>query len=1212
MSLTFKEITREERDREQLQRFTSSRERVVSVAVSALLPDVVGITVENGFVELIDINSGNFRLFLTYLEGEMVPLETCIRCFSLLPCLEIAVKVGIVDRIKRTRILEGTVAHPPSPAEWPSPPYQDLPVSPSGGSSSSQRGLNAFFLYSIGYSNQILIADTSSGEVTVLTECESRPSVLAADGDYVMCGEGSGKVSVWNLMSIMLRFAHSPASRQTSNEASWVRPSSSPSRGRDGGNSLERMDRGIDRRSSRVGGGHSTWLSAVLDTAVEAEVEGSIPLWSAFPSSHDALDRPSITGLARCRYQLFCLTSDCHCAVLHVDSGMVVGKLAQELAPLVSLLPFPSAEERGITCWGGGYAGEEQDAAAPLTSMIAAYEDQLIVYRERDGAYEDVAGAAGTVLECSTHSVSFPAGIVPVPPPREGLRVYGYEGRCASSAPIACLTCSEDFIAAGTKSGVVILYRCSPAFGIIEEIRRFDVWFAVVAIQLFSEAESTKTAQNGSFLAVSTPGDMRPTLPINESLDTTLLVVTATGNVWRWPLKELLLPGSTLFQQNAETASLDPESEKKGEDNTNKRGEGKGSEADAADHATSARPGERRAWKEGGESPLSSFDDVRKENERFGTSLLLQGEEKDDPTKKKEKEKRMGMEKIDSPPPSPSCHIPVATTKDGSNDGMGGTVYHSPCQSEWRVKGGRTSVPEENSTMGMQKDVSPGGASGTKGGPFHTERLVEGREEQEVQTAYTQWKQRLHRQLSSPLPYVRQCGSTSSSGDGGPSSWLPQEDDDERPGDGHGVTVCTIPGLRRGTRMDPRVVDALLSNAAARNVAEENDAPHALQEENTPMAGQLLPTTLHGSTEASIPAGTVAHTLSEPHSEKPVRLLPPLLIGQAGEWNSTAMQEERADALRMEGKALEGKSKKDAASGVCSWVMGNTSSSAVAGGTSDTGHPPPPLLVSSLAYQFPITAPHVRLQETLYQDVPQIVEVLAEDKMQQSHPRPYHHLQCRQRGNAKTSGVGDEKCDANEWEEQAEPFKREVNHHAKSEEKQPQGISGVEEKGIHPVAAGCRRESQTLDESGEGQLEDRTKHERVKVCESSRHQSRENVDDLQEVTQGLMARKKDPIYEKERRRPPPNILYHHGCDALLYSFSFSSPGQRTGYSAAFPTRSLSSTKRMAHFSDEGKGEDAFFPSLSSDLILFQEYPLYPTEPTFSSVPLPLPGTFPLF
>lgn len=1193
MSLCFKEITREEGDREQLERFTASRERVVSVAVSALLPDIVGITVENGFVELININSGNFRLFLTYLEGEMVPLETSIRCFSLLPSLEIAAKVGIVGRIKRSRMQAGTVAHPTSYGAWPSVPFPDALASPLNEFASGQGGLNAFFLYSIGYSNQVLIAETSSGEVTILTECESRPSVLNADADYVMCGEGSGKVSVWNLTSILLRYSHSPASREIPQEAPWKHPSRIPTSGGDGGNTMH-------RRSSRGGDSHSTWLSAALDKAAEAAAEaedGSTPIWSAFPSARDVLDRPSITGLARCRYQLFCLTSDCHCHILHMDSGMVLGKLVQELAPLVSLLPFPAGEERGIRCWGG--REEEEDAAAPWMSMIAAYRDQVVVYRAKDAGYENAVGAAGTVLECRTDSTSFPAGIVPVPPPRERQRVYGYEGACASSTTLSCLTCSEHFIAAGSTSGVIVLYRCSPAFGIIEEIRRFDVWCPVVSIQLFWEAEEVE--KNGPFFGLSTPSGMRPSLPKEESMGA-LLVITASGNVWRWPLKELLLPRSTLFQQNSEETSLDHEGPPQTKEERDRRRRGEGG-VDAVGRGTRGHAGRSTAWEEEGgddhSSSSSSADGAWKEKiNQFRSPLLLTEEEEDNDTHEKEgKENPMGKHQEDSPPPSPSFRVPTPTGKDSSEES---------------AKRATAPFPEEEQTIGMrQGQASSNRPSPTDALSAPTDPLIDGKEKREVSTAYTAWKQRLHHQLASPSPHIRPWDA----------SWAgcgaPQEEGGEHAAGGQGASAYTIPGLRQGPRMDPRVIDALLSNAAARNVAEEKHAAHTLHDENASprTTGPCLPHAPHGRTGEAI---------SIAHSDAAFLTLPPLRIGQPGEWNSTAMHEERAEALRMEGMALGAKAIKNKKEeeeeeercGVSSRARQRVSPAPQGGGNPCTGSPPP-LLVSALAYQFPIPAPHVRLKETLYEDVPQIVEVLVEEKMQQKHPRPYYHLQCRPKnGKVIASDAGQDGCgDMEKWDDHTEePFTRDHKHHTKAESKKPHGIPAVKGKEVHTVVAGCRSEPETVEEKEDAE-EECTKRDRVKRCGSSHRENLDNVDDLQEVTQGLIARKKDPLYEKERQRPPPNILDHHGCDTLLYSFPFSNPGQRSSYPAAFAMgemRSLSSTAEMVPFSQEGRGVDLFFPSLSSELILFQEYQLQPTEPVFFPVSLPVPGTFPLF
>lgn len=147
-SLVVKELDAKERcDEALLDLFQRSRERVVKVAATHLLPDCIAVTTANGFIELIETGSGEFRLFLTHLDH--IPLDTALRCFALVPSLFFA------------------------------------------------RGRHPHLLYSLAYSNELLLGELDSGDVTVLGTFSTRPSCAFCDGDYIVCGEGAGQVSVW-------------------------------------------------------------------------------------------------------------------------------------------------------------------------------------------------------------------------------------------------------------------------------------------------------------------------------------------------------------------------------------------------------------------------------------------------------------------------------------------------------------------------------------------------------------------------------------------------------------------------------------------------------------------------------------------------------------------------------------------------------------------------------------------------------------------------------------------------------------------------------------------------------------------------------------------------------------------------------------------------------------------------------------------------------
>ncbi|KEG10077.1 putative suppressive immunomodulating factor [Trypanosoma grayi] len=147
--LTLRELDTHERDDQLLlERFELCRHDVARVSSSPILPDCIAVTTKGGFVELINIATGAFRVFLSHLGG--TPLESPLRCFALVPALYAA------------------------------------------------RGTH-HLLYSIAYSNELLLADMECGGVEVLATFHSRPSVVFCDGDHMACGEGCGQVALWRV-----------------------------------------------------------------------------------------------------------------------------------------------------------------------------------------------------------------------------------------------------------------------------------------------------------------------------------------------------------------------------------------------------------------------------------------------------------------------------------------------------------------------------------------------------------------------------------------------------------------------------------------------------------------------------------------------------------------------------------------------------------------------------------------------------------------------------------------------------------------------------------------------------------------------------------------------------------------------------------------------------------------------------------------------------
>lgn len=318
------------KDETLLHLFQRSREHVQQVSTYFHTPSHVAVTTQNGFVQLIDTSSGSFRLFLTHLQT-LIPLDTSLRCFSLVPSLFAATQ-------------------------------------------------HHYLLYSLSYSNELLLANFETGHVEVLATFTTRPSTVSCDGDYLTCGEGCGQVSVW-------------------------------------------------RASTATGQPRSLWRRAVLeDTVTQLLVQDAF---------------------------VICCAADFTCSVVSVESGAAVARLVHEPDQVAAVLPL-----------------DAHALALCLPSRISVYA------REKDSS-----GSGGGYT-------------------------WAYTGGLPLDTLLACATCHGAYMAAGTVSGVVVLLECAAATGQVQELVRFDVGYAVVALQLYD--------------------------------DNTLLVVTSAGDLWKWPLEELL------------------------------------------------------------------------------------------------------------------------------------------------------------------------------------------------------------------------------------------------------------------------------------------------------------------------------------------------------------------------------------------------------------------------------------------------------------------------------------------------------------------------------------------------------------------------------------------------------------------------------------------------------------------------------------------------
>ncbi|GET86220.1 hypothetical protein, conserved [Leishmania tarentolae] len=374
-SLTLREIgvtNNVAEDHDVLELFAASRETVVHVAASHLLPDHVAVTTKNGFVELIDTATGEFRLFLTYLDR--IPLDASLRCFSLVPSLYAASQPHLHRRRQH------------------------------------------HLLYSLSYSNELLLGNVETGAMRVFATCESRPSVVHCDGDYIICGEGTGQVTVW----------------RASVEREW------------------------DARHASSSAASATLLP---------------PLWKA------CLFDSTVVCANLHRDQLVCGSADYRCVVACVEDGVVRATLPLDLNQAVAVFALTTPPTAQVL---------HKSLAVCLTSRISVFTSTPTRNTDTSTPLSPSSLPAAEHLECWT---------------RQGDCILGRE-------EVVCASCLGGYLAAGTISGLVLLYSCDAAELLVRELVRFHVGHGVTGMQLF-------------------PND-------------TLLVVTSVGDVWRWPLCDLL------------------------------------------------------------------------------------------------------------------------------------------------------------------------------------------------------------------------------------------------------------------------------------------------------------------------------------------------------------------------------------------------------------------------------------------------------------------------------------------------------------------------------------------------------------------------------------------------------------------------------------------------------------------------------------------------
>lgn len=880
MSLLLKEISGKDHDKALLHVFSKAREKVLAVAVSPLLPDVVGVTTQKGFVELINVKSGDFRLFLTHLDH--IALETDLRCFTFAPCLLAALS----EARRAEQTLGGTpITTSLNDKAAPPPPH--------------------CLVYSVAYSNQLLVAEVDSGCVAVLAECDSRPSAVTADGDYIVCGEGSGRLTAWRL--------------------------------RDSG-SVSACGRSLSNSHNGSAGAGRSALFPPLPSLLEKR-------WSSNDIHEDA-----IASLIRRRHQLFCCGADMTCHIVHIDTGIVIGKLVQEPAPIHALYPLLA---------GAAATALSLSPRDARGTMIAAYGYQVVLYREAEPQYDPAGEEVEVELVVPTDnndmnnntslgSTRRPPQPRVSAPPAPKPTVYTFEGECRTNVPLTCLTCSHRYIAAGSLSGVVILYYCDPAFGTVEELVRFDVGYSVVAIQLF----------DGDGAGGQPP--VAPA-PLPSDGEDVLLVVTASGDVWRWPMRDLLQP----LEEHAAAAGSSSSS------GLTSKQEGDAGKVPDGDHSESAT------------------------------------DEDDNP-----------VPLAPAPAPHHRDHDSLNGAGAGasSRDRTGLSASPSVCEAN------------DDGHAGLEEEVDV------------VEVVLE---EKDNDNDNDNERHRRERNRCQDVDALKRfLGS------------LPAE----------------IPGLRHGRRMDPRVVDAVLDNAAAHQLAVIREAAVLTASEDR----KRVLWAERGDHSASAAAAEDNDHAGKRNVVRGDDLLddemedglPPLPLASSSLHGTTVRLQCAEDLLEQEVdvEAIR------------------------------AAHP---LLADSLQFQFPVKTRVLGLSESAYAAVPELAAKAAQETMETKTGLSSAALKAGQAAAAKKNNnvvIGGQWRSAERTEESGEN-----------------------------TAVGASASSSPLSSSPLTESKGNLQHT----------SGASDLDSLRDVTYDTFRRRKDPRLEEERQRPGPHIQHHFVHDALF-------------------------------------------------------------------------------
>lgn len=236
---------------------------------------------------------------------------------------------------------------------------------------------------------------------------------------------------------------------------------------------------------------------------------------------HSSVFEDAVTVLQVCRSFVVCGSADYQCKVISVASGAAVARVAREPEPLIAVLPLS------------------------LTAMTAVGSALALCCAARLSVY-----AASPSSSSSPSSSQSPSWVQCSHPVTLDVDIQCVTSSCNSGG---------DHVAAGTASGVVLLFRCTRDGGggdsvspRLEEVMRIDVGHGVAGLQLYPAATNSQAAE------------------VEEEEDgEVLVVVTAAGDVWKWPLATLLDGGNDAYDEEdgaIATAAVDGEGEEEEED----------------------------------------------------------------------------------------------------------------------------------------------------------------------------------------------------------------------------------------------------------------------------------------------------------------------------------------------------------------------------------------------------------------------------------------------------------------------------------------------------------------------------------------------------------------------------------------------------------------------------------------------------------------------